>query len=324
MRTPKLCLHSRGVYYVRFKGKYIYFKKDKATSERMYLDWIRNVWGPAQDRKQAAKTSPKVIEAVEIYLSWVYQNREKKLFMTYRSYLRPLVAMVPELPVTELDTQVCESLKQDMLQAGYKPSTVNHTLKAIRRMLDQVDRLDLAQNLPRLRVTSVPQPRPQARPVDKPYIEQLFQLARPVEIPWLVLNYLTCTRPSEMVRLANGIGEWVEENVFRTKSKVGDTTGYDRFILFSDEALTWVPYLKPQFSTYDSYGKAIRKHGLGGPRQMRTAGASHLRSAGVSYKDIRVILGHTEGGAVVHYVEEDFSTVLPYLSQLSVLPLTPD
>lgn len=323
MNPPKLSLHSRGVYFVKFKGKFHYFTKDKSESERLYLAWVQSVWLVAKQGKQRDQLDPTVLDVVEMYLSWVHQNRSKKLFMDYRGYLRPLVAMAPTLPLSQLDTQLCEALKQDLLGAGYKPTTVNHTLKAVRRMVQWAATFGGYKAVPHLASVSAQVSRISVSAKEKYQVSQLCQLSSTPLQPWLVLNYLTCARPSEIVRLAHGDGEWVERNVFRTKSKVGNRTGYDRFLLFSDEALTWVPHLVPRWSTHNSYGKAVIKLGMGGPRQLRTAGASHLRAAGVSYKDIRVILGHTEAGAVVHYVEEDFSTVLPFLNRLSVLPLTP-
>ena len=325
MKPPKLSLHPRGVYFVKFKGKFTYFSKDKRKSEVDYLTWVQSVWLPAKNSKPTGDKEYTVLDMVELYLSWVHQNRAKSLFMSYRSYLRPLVAMAPTLPLRQVDTQLCEALKQDMVAAGYKPATVNHTLKAIRRMVGwaQKQKISPPQQIPH--TEPVPQPHRQMRGTSKDRVTHLIlEVPNPLR-PWLVLNYLTCARPSEIVRLAHGDGEWLPcGRIFRTRSKVGGRTGYDRFLLFSEEALTWVPHLQPRWSTHDSYGKAVRKLGMGGPRQLRSAGASHLRAAGVSYKDIRVILGHTEAGAVVHYVEEDFSTVLPFLDRLSVLPLRPD
>jgi site-specific recombinase XerD len=322
MKPPKLSLHPRGVYFVKFKGKFTYFSKDKRQSEVDYLAWVQSVWLPAQNSKPTRDKEYTVLDMVELYLSWVHQNRAKSLFMSYRSYLRPLVAMAPTLPLRQVDTQLCEALKQDMVVAGYKPATVNHTLKAIRRMIGWADQQGIVQNLRKPVPQSLPQGSRKPTTIGSSRISQWLQSGDLCTQVWLVLNYLTCARPSEIVRLAHGDGEWLPcGRIFRTRSKVGGRTGYDRFLLFSEEALTWVPHLQPRWSTHDSYGKAVRKLGMGGPRQLRSAGASHLRAAGVSYKDIRVILGHTEAGAVVHYVEEDFSTVLPFLDRLSVLPL---
>jgi len=324
MKPPKLSLHPRGVYFVKFKGKFTYFSKDKRKSEVDYLTWVQSVWLPAKNSKPTGDKEYTVLDMVELYLSWVHQNRAKSLFMSYRSYLRPLVAMAPTLPLRQVDTQLCEALKQDMVAAGYKPATVNHTLKAIRRMVGWADQQGIV-NVRKPQTMPIATTRQRRSPSSEQTISILLVRADMQTRIWLSLNYLTCARPSEIVRLAHGDGEWLPcGRIFRTRSKVGGRTGYDRFLLFSEEALTWVPHLQPRWSTHDSYGKAVRKLGMGGPRQLRSAGASHLRAAGVSYKDIRVILGHTEAGAVVHYVEEDFSTVLPFLDRLSVLPLRPD
>jgi site-specific recombinase XerD len=324
MKPPKLSLHPRGVYFVKFKGKFTYFSKDKRQSEVDYLAWVQSVWLPAQNSKPTRDKEYTVLDMVELYLSWVHQNRAKSLFMSYRSYLRPLVAMAPTLPLRQVDTQLCEALKQDMVVAGYKPATVNHTLKAIRRMVRWGNTQGLVQTLPP-QAEALAIPKKMSLSLSIGAVTSLLRSGDTEIQTWLVLSYLTCARPSEIVRLAHGDGEWLPcGRIFRTRSKVGGRTGYDRFLLFSEEALTWVPHLQPRWSTHDSYGKAVRKLGMGGPRQLRSAGASHLRAAGVSYKDIRVILGHTEAGAVVHYVEEDFSTVLPFLDRLSVLPLRPE
>jgi site-specific recombinase XerD len=321
MKPPKLSLHPRGVYFVKFKGKFTYFSKDKRQSEVDYLAWVQSVWLPAQNSKPTRDKEYTVLDMVELYLSWVHQNRAKSLFMSYRSYLRPLVAMAPTLPLRQVDTQLCEALKQDMVAAGYKPATVSHTLKAIRRMVRWGNTQGLVQTLPP-QAEALAIPKKMSLSLSIGAVTSLLRSGDTEIQTWLVLSYLTCARPSEIVRLAHGDGEWLPcGRIFRTRSKVGGRTGYDRFLLFSEEALTWVPHLQPRWSTHDSYGKAVRKLGMGGPRQLRSAGASHLRAAGVSYKDIRVILGHTEAGAVVHYVEEDFSTVLPFLDRLSVLPL---
>lgn len=309
---------------MKYKGRFQYFTKDKKQSEKDYLQWVQSVWLPSQDSKKPRDNAEyTVLDVVELYLSWVYQNKSKQLFQSYRSYLRPITAICPTLPLTSMDVKVCEALKVDMVEAGYKPTTINHSLKAIRRMVTWLKDQEPETPVPYLGSVRVEVPRTRVKALTKERVLDLLDAASDSLKPWLVLNYLCCARPSEIVRLAHGDGEWLE-NTFVTKSKVGGRTGFDRFLLFSEEAMSWVPHLTPRFSTHDSYGKEVRKLGMGGPRQLRAAGSSHLRAAGVSYKDVRVVLGHTEAGAVVHYVEEDFSTVLPLLNQLSVLPFVPD
>lgn len=339
-RPPKLSLHkSRNVWFVKFRGKFFYFTKHKAESEQRYAVWISEHWTPAVSaeiqRKQTRREELGLLELTEAYLSWVRQQHSQKLMKDYRNYLRPLMrygditAVARHLRPSDIDVPLMESLKVDMLKAGYAPRSVNHTLKSVSRLLRWGLRMQLLTSAPDLSLVTparVPAPQPQAG--SHRDLLRLLYLARygdPRLVPWLVVNYLACLRPSELPRLVRQASTHGVDSsgVVQIEGKTTYKTGQPRYVLLSEEALSWLHVAEPHWVHWESYSKRVNKIcKSGGPRKLRSWGATHLRQAGVPLPDIRTILGHSEGGAVVHYVERDFAAVRHYLDRITVRPYT--
>lgn len=332
---PKLSVHkATGVHCVTWKGRRIYFSKDASESHKEYAKWIASVWAPAaaampskQDHRE-----DRLLELTELYLSDVRLTKSHALMSSYRSYLKPALAFkhgsASRLRVNDITPQFLHALSHDMLANGYMPRSVNHTLKAVARMIRWAEDQELVQSsrLPsRIKLVPVqkPQPRASAPSVVVEWLRE-SQEKDPRLTPWLALNYLAVLRPSELPRVVGGHGEWIAEGVLAIEGKSTHKTGLPRYVLMSPEAKEWLAVAEPCWKTWQSYSARVReKCRFGGPRRLRAWAATHLRQQGVPLPDVRVALGHSESGAVVHYVESDFSAALTGLDRITVRPVSP-
>jgi len=114
--------------------------------------------------------------------------------------------------------------------------------------------LDLIEpiNLRGVKKLSLPPPRPKALSVDDVFA--MMDTANERMRPWLMVNYLCLARPSEVVRVAQGWGEWADvqpselchdKNVFVLDSdKTGRRSGIPRHLVFSPPAREWLARLE--------------------------------------------------------------------------------
>lgn len=336
MRTPKLSKHARGVYFVKWGGRFHYFTKDYTESHRLYLEHLDQVWLPAQKTKAGSRSGPSrkipsCVEVAEHYLSAVYTDRSKTLMSQYRSVLAHFLRRWGSMPVDKMHPVLLNDLKVDMKTAGYSPRSINHTLKAVRRMFKWAQDMSLGVpkdlSLEGVRLVPVPPPTPTAPPISA----VAAMIRRAIEVdpklgPWLALNYLGLMRPSEVVRLAHGQGQWLAPGIFEMRSKTQGSTGDSRIVILSEEAMTdWVPKIQPQWKSWSSYSHALRDAcGPGGPRALRRWAATHLRQKGVAREDIGLLLGHKQTAAIQHYVGEDWTLLRSRASLLGLRPWLQD
>lgn len=328
MRVPSMRRHKTGVFFVRHKGKDTYFSLDEAASRRAYEQWLQGTWARTA-AEPASSSQPSLVRIADAYLEYVYRTRGKKLSQDYRAYLQPLMRYGggPEVGLLlrpqDVNVALLDALGIDMISAGYKPRTVNHTLKAIKRMLMWAADRDMINEPPRLRrlpTVPVPKPTPKvlcARNARNWVAEAAIKDERLV--PWLSLIYLSCLRPSEAASLAHDRGEWIEEGVYAIRGKTTGSTGDYRYMVFSDEGLEHVSALRPCWKTWDGMSRRCRTLcSYGGPRQLRSWGATHLRRAGVPLPTVRCVLGHGDGGAVDHYLERGFAEARSALRRITL------
>jgi dUTPase len=101
--------------------------------------------------------------------------------------------------------------------------------------------------------------------------------------PWLALNYLAALRPSEVVRLVRGEGEWIERGLFQPRiSKTFRDGRTPRVYVLSEEAMMWLQHARPEWAHMKAYGTAVRRAcGPGLPHPLRHSAAQHLSDLGV-------------------------------------------
>ncbi len=334
-QPPRLSLHKRtGVYFVKFQRKFTYFTKDPGESQGLYVQWLSDVWGPVTAAVSSGPTvETRLLELSELYLTHVRLTMSHKLMADYRGYLKPALRFkkgaAAGLRVTDVNAQFLNALQHSMLADEYKPRTVNHTLKAVVRMIRWAEDQELipATSLPK-RVNLVPVSKPQPKALPPSVVVDWLRDAGEKDsrlVPWLALNYLAAMRPSELPRLIRGEGEKISEGVVAITGKSTHKTGEPRYVLLSEEARGWLEVAEPCWKRWESYSSRVRSLSrYGGPRRLRSWAATHLRQQGVPLPDVRVILGHAESGSIVHYVESDFSAALSGVDRISVRPVVPD
>lgn len=349
MRVPSLRLHARGVWFCRFGGRDHYFTRDRAESQALYLELLDRRWVPYASARQRSMPADKVtiVEASELYLADVLTNLGKRRMGAYRNYLAEFIRAWGALPLKNLNAQMLGAMKSDLAAAGRAPRTVNHAIKAVRRMYSfAADHFQMERraDLSKVKLLKVPRPVPKApqlagvvglimaatepghpRSAGWKATNRYPQAPRPPDPrlrPWLALNYLACLRPSELVRLVHGHGQWIHRGVFEMTSKVQKSDGENyRYVVLSEEALGWLSLAAPAWRTWEAYSKALRDIvGPGGPRRLRSWGATHLRRAGISRAEIGAVLGHEQDGSLRNYVEEDWVQLRRVASRLTLRP----
>jgi len=215
-----------------------------------------------------------------------------------------------------------QTVKDEMLGAGYAPKTVNHDVIAVRSMFDWASGLELisAVNMKGVKVLSLGPPPDKSMPIER-VLSMIAKATHPLKA-WLALNYLALMRPSEVVRVAHKQGTWVETGVFRLdKGKTDLKATLPRHVCFSDEALSWIDACDPKWSRLDCYSAAVRRVcGPGGPHPLRHSAATHLSQLGEERAAIDLLLGHAPPRVSLTYARINWQPLRRTASRLTLQP----
>lgn len=333
MHPPKLSHNAtRDVYYLKFGGQKVYLAKgDRAKAEAAYADFLATTWVHERAKALHGPLAVGTLAALEKgYLAFVEAELGRERRKDYAVHLDRILrrtdrgGAIRDTWSPEMVTAQALYAIQTSMRSEYSARTINHSTKALARMLRWGHKQGIVSSLPDLRISGLRVPAPQPRAPEPSVVRALIaqaESADPRLAPWLALNYLSLMRPSEIVRLAKGEAEPLgDTGVWVMHGKTTARTGQGRHVLLTPEARRdWLPRLEPHWSHWRAYStRTLAVLGPGGPRRLRAWGATHLRRAGVELALVRAALGHTERGAVTHYVETAWLPVVQAMEKLTL------
>lgn len=346
MHPPSLQLHSRGTWFTRWGGGFYYFGRDRAEAQAAHRRFLRDRWLPHAEEAERSRPIPRgamlTIDLAVRFIDDLGLRSRPATGEFYRYCLRLFLEVFGEMPVSAMHATLLAAHLEDLAGPpfNYSAKTRNHILRAIRTMFQWGEDMDLYNVAPKLRGVRpirLPPPMPTDLGIDGVLTMLALSSGRadptpalidawnadqdraawdpakrrpdPRLEPWLALNYLCALRPSEVGPLVRLEGQWLpgEPGVFiLTRSKTGESTGRQRRVYLSDEALAWLDLARPVWSLESSYSHAARRAcGPGGPHPLRSTAATQLRRLGVDWEDVRLLLGHSPLASIKHYVRSE-------------------
>lgn len=231
---------------------------------------------------------------VPLYLSAVQQERGESAAENDGRWLRCFLEQFGSKPISSIDPKGLIGFRTQ-LASSYKASTVNQYLGAALRFVRWAAALGYREpiDLGAVKFLRVDPPKKRAWSVAK--VCEVFGKADrffPPVAPMLRVQYLACLRPSEVVRLVNGEGEWEEEGVFiPATSKTFRRTGFERRLILPETALATLGQVEVRYKNFRTYWNSCNKATGVGPHQLRHSGATRLAQRR-SYETVKWFLGH--------------------------------
>lgn len=313
VRTPSFRQHGDGRYFNKWAGKKHYFGKDLPAARLLHAESLRE-WALWQEARQQAlrlapQARPLIVDIAERFMNAKQLEGGIDLRRYYAKHLLRFLRLFHSARGNEIRGRNINAVKEFMLQRGYAPKTINHDIGAIKTLMTWA--MD-QEYIPDINLRAAKKLRlgpPKSRALDFITVYTMIHEAPPPAQAWLAVTYLTAARPTETVRLVNGLGEWVEQDVFRvSKGKTDQQTREPRHLILSPLARLWLLACEPVWSRLDSYSAGVRRVcGNGGPGALRHSAATFLRRGGTSREDIDLYLGHTPSRVSRTYTREGFS-----------------
>lgn len=339
MRVPQLRKHATGQFFVRYGGRDHYLGHDKKAAEKQYLDHLdgwRHWRGEKSDRAERDKGRGRKLlgEVAEAF----FKEKQRELGPDgryfYEKTLRPLLMAYAAEPIDWIRPRHLNAIKSDMLAKGKKPKTINHVLNSTRSLMRWAGAMEfVTQPLDFTVVRNVP-----IGPVRHQHasaievIEAVRQAPEHLR-PILAVQYLGVMRPTEVMRIVNREGEWVDRGVFvLDRGKMDRKVSMHRHLMVSDEAMGWLDMAEPRrYTTLAGYSSAVRgyRHSRGGwvpgpfplgPKVLQKSAAQHLVMRGVPDADIELLLGHYTNRLSVTYFSRNWGRLRQQASMLGLGP----
>lgn len=363
-QQPKIRQKKNGAYFVRWAGTDHYLSRDSATAEKMFFDkagahpgalvnWV--AWKErTSNAARAATERIRIAELAKRFLGDYYAQARVDAERYYRLSLRRFLHTFGRFHADQFDlagydafrtTLINLRIKRGGIEHKLSPRTIRHECKAVatmfrwgaeRRMCPAID----------FRVIRLPRvPRALPEPMTLQEIHDALALVRarmPALEPWLALNYLCALRPSEVARIARG--EARVRNLPGSPHvalelrhhKTEESTEQSRYVPLSDEALQWLPHVRPLSQLVKSqrlptlksasnfYAKCARQCGVPGmPHRLRDSAATHLLEAGVEQGTVDLCLGHAPRGELASYARPGLEVLRDRLALLTLTRADP-
>lgn len=324
-----------------YRPRWSYFTPSKAESQPLY-DSEMAVWREHRNRRNAeVRSQPRIKpttgrivgDVIKEFLVVKAASGRSHYTIRHLSYsLGRFSGIYSTWDAAAFDIQCLQSFKVFLSKIAPKLSnkTIDHELaaaKAIARwgcgmgyfrpmMLDVIELLPVEETDPKGYTLK------EAR--------TMYRLAPVFLKPWIDLTWLTMCRPTETVRITQGLGDWCDDygkvatnqatarkrfGVF--KLKFGHSKTSNRYIVFSQQALRAMERAEPRYSRTDSFSTAcariVDKSGepVGyRPHFLRHGCATYLnRSEGADRAIVDLALGHTPGRVSLTYQPREFEAL---------------
>ncbi len=333
MQPPALRQHSTGQWFTKWGGKHRYFGKDRAIAEELYWESIAD-WREWRKNKRAAIERQRAIVAGvtvdEIYQRFISDKQRERgagASEYYTKHLGRFVGLYGSFTVDLIQPEHLHGFKQYMMDATspatgkkFGPKTINHDLTAIRVMFNWAGGLGLVPPVNLRGVKNLPIGPTIDRTLTRPQVRKMLAGAPAKVRPWLEINYLALLRPSEVVRVVQGQGEWLERGVFvLDRGKMDERASIKRHCLFSARALKSLAKCEPHWSRLDSYSAFVRSVCDHGPKILQKSAAAHLvKHHSATPADVELLLGHTVGRLASTYYHPAWQRLRRLAGQLSL------
>jgi len=377
IREPTPRERHAGKWFVKWGGKEHYLSTDPQTAKNLFYSptsphpgslsawqaWARQRATPGSHSHRAASSDlrPALVDVAKDMIADYARRGRPDTAGYYRNALAHFMqvhglADLVELASTDARKQrytppivpLLNAYITDLTHAPKKtrlaPKTINHEVNAVQRLFNWASEHGRCpavlwkgvQKLPTRRGT------PQVRPIEE-ITSTILALGErdPDLLPWLILTYLCCLRPSETYRLIANMGEWLtirdlkghplpalsadgsKGGVFRLHVHKGSWRGEgsERFIVVTPEAAHWLRIARPIWTARDSYSAACYEADAPwGPSILRDSAASHLLSMGVALADVQILLGHLPPGEWKSYANIPWPALLLKAARITVRP----
>lgn len=327
---PRLRLHARGQWFVRWGGRDWWLGTDRDAAQRAFLDpdgahpgalvhW--SAWKSRQVSRRVRASRRTIAELVADFLDSYLDEGRETTARYYQKHLGRFLHALGRFRPEELDLGAIAAFKAGLIQSGFAPKTIAHDLGAIKTFwswaneIEQIPLLNLRARA--FRGPPLHAPHPVALTLEQ--VRAWLVRSRAVDArlePWLALQYLCALRVSEVPRLVRREGSFISvptdggsapRGAFvLDRSKTEHRTKFPRYVMLTEEALVWLDSAVPAWSAYQSYSSLVRVGiGLGPPKWLRSTAATHLQAAGADRAAWRAVLGHAPTDAGAHYAPAD-------------------
>lgn len=318
MRVPKLRRHKSGHYFVHWGGQDHYLGKNKADADQLYLDQLaewREWWaGKLQDRGKPKRPRYTIAEVASKFLEAKRSELGQQGEYNYRKQIKRFVKVYGDMPITWIEPKHLHKVKSDLLGQRLAPKTINHVLGGVRTMMRWAGLMDYCDQLDWSAVRNIPLGPIEVDHADRADVLAGIRRAPEYVRPYMAVQYLALLRPSEVLRVVNGEGRFVEHGIFRLdKGKMDRRVSMKRHAVLSDEALGWLAMAEPRrYTALAAYSSAVRgyRHSRGdhrqgpfppGPKILQKSAAQHLIMTDAREEDIEMLLGHYKARLKVTY-----------------------
>ncbi len=320
VRTPQLKKHPTGQYVIYWGGRDIYLGTELQKAKERYLEEL-DKWGEWQSRKLATRSVAAfrtVAEMAETFLGQRQRESGIEARRYHEKHLRRFLSFYGGARVEAIRPLHLQQLKIDMMPT-FKPKTVGHDIGSVKTMFNWAMGLELipAVNFDGIKKPSIGPPPDKSIPL--PELQDAMWNADHKVRPWLMVNYLCFARPSEVVRIVHGDGEWTQEGVFRLRISKTDRVRLPRHLIVSELALFWLGLCRPYWTRLDSYSHVATSVFPAGPGRLRHSSATHLRQLGETAEDVDLLLGHAPRRASLTYAQPVWPSLVASSRRLAQL-----
>lgn len=306
-RVPSFRRHTLGNWMCFWGGKSHYFSQVESVARHQYADSLKD-WAAWRESRATGATPARGISCEELvnqFLDEKERERGTAARSYYEKHLKRFLWAYADVRADLFRVKHLQGIKTDMLHKKFAAKTVNHDLVAIRGLFGWAQDLEIIPPIRLRGAKNLSLGPPPNKAIDFDVMRAFLAAAPNPVRPWLVINYLCLMRPSEVVRVVLGQGEWIEAGVFRLhRGKMDERTRLARHVIFSPLALKWLSYCEPAWSRLDSYSAAARRHVAPyGPGRLRHSAASHLIQAGVDRASVTLLLGHAPARVSLIYAQ---------------------
>jgi len=300
-RPPKLSFHKhRKTYFIKWGGHFHWLGKDRALAERLYLEDATKglpAWTKWKISRERATPRPHAVPIVAELLLRFFDAKATEggpgTLRFYKGSLARFGRRYGRWPADSVTPFVLQTFKDNLLRLGLARKTVNHEIAAVKTAYLWGSDLLLIPPANFRGVRSLPLPPPEPKGYTLTEVREMLKRVDADLAAWIALAWLTAARPSEVVRVVNGEGQWAEAGVYRLPGKTTLRSGHFRHLAFSERALLVLQSCRPRWRRPGSWSWAMRRVlGPGGPHPLRHGAATHLIRAGVTRAQVDLILGH--------------------------------